>query len=46
MELIYQPRLAETRLADDQHELAFARPDAVPPAREQSQFLLAADKRR
>ena len=46
MELLDEPRLAEAGLADDQHELAFARASALPAARQQSQFLLAPDERR
>ena len=45
-ELVQEPRLAEPRFAHDEHELAFAGPDAVPSARQQSQFLLAANERR
>src|SRR5215472_9692484 len=41
MELLNEPRLAEPRLAHDQHDLAFAGPDAVPSPLQQSQFLLA-----
>ena len=33
MELLDEPRLAEAGLADDQHELAFARASALPAAR-------------
>ena len=33
-------------LADDQHELAFACPRALPAAREHAQFLLAPDEGR
>ena len=32
MELLDEPRLAEAGLADDQHELAFARASALPAA--------------
>ena len=46
MELLDEPRLAEARPADDQHELAFARKSALPAAREYGQLLLAADERR
>ena len=46
VELLDEPRLAEAGLADDQHELAFARAGALPAARQQAQFLLAADERR
>src|ERR1700722_13208187 len=46
MELLDEPRLAEAGLAYDQHELAFARASALPAARQQDQFPLAADKRR
>ena len=46
VELLDQPRLAEAGFADDQHELAFARPGALPAARKQAEFLLAADERR
>ena len=45
-ELIDEPRLAEARFADDQHDLAFAGPRAFPAARQQAQLLLAADERR
>ena len=46
VELLDQPRFAEAGFADDQHELAFARPRALPAAHEQAQFLLAANERR
>jgi hypothetical protein len=46
MELLDEPRLAESRFADDQHQLAFASLCAVPPARKRTELLLAADKRR
>ena len=46
MELFNEPRFAEPWFADDQHELAFARPNALPPAGEQAEFLIATDKRR
>ena len=46
MELLDEPRLAEAGLAYDQHELAFARASALPAAREQPEFFLAADERR
>ena len=46
MELLDKPRLAEARLADDQRELAFARPRALPAALKQAKLLLAADERR
>ena len=36
MELLDEPRLAEAGLADDQHELAFARAGALPAARSRS----------
>src|SRR5271157_3429667 len=44
VELLDETRLAEAGLAYDQHELAFACPSALPPACEQAQFLLAANK--
>ena len=40
-----EPRLADAGLADDQNELAFARPGALPTAHQQRQLLLAAGKR-
>ena len=46
VELLDQPRFAEPRFAHDQHELAFARPSALPATRQQAQFLLTADERR
>ena len=46
MEFLDEPRLTEPGLAHDHHELAFARPDALPSARQQSQFLLATNERR
>ena len=46
MELLEEPGLAKARFADDQRELAFARPGALPAARKQAEFLLATDKRR
>ena len=46
MELLDEPRLAEAGLADDQDELSFACPRALPAAREQRKFLLAANERR
>ena len=46
MKLLEQPRLAHARFADDQDELAFACPGALPSACEQAQFLLAPDERR
>src|SRR5215471_14530430 len=45
-ELLDQPRLADARLADDQHKLRFACARAFPTARQQAQFLLAADEGR
>jgi hypothetical protein len=44
MELFNEPRLAQPRVAHDQHKLAFARPGALPAARKQAQFLLAANE--
>src|SRR6516165_7084678 len=44
-ELLDEPRLADARLADDQHKLTFACASAFPTARQQTQFLLAADER-
>src|SRR5271157_2165300 len=46
MELLDETRLAKAGLAYDQHELALAYASALPAARQQDQFLLAADKRR
>jgi hypothetical protein len=46
MKLLDEPRLAQARFADDQHELAFARQGALPAALKQAKLLLAADKRR
>ncbi len=43
VELLQEPRLAETGLADDQRELPVARPRALPAAREKAQLLVAAD---
>ena len=45
-ELLDQPRFAEARLADDQRELPLAAARALPAAREQVEFLGAADQRR
>jgi hypothetical protein len=46
MELLDEPRLAEAGLADDQNQLSFASPRALPAARKHAQFLLAANERR
>ena len=46
MELLDETRLAEAGLADDQYELALACASALPAARQQGQFLLAADEGR
>jgi hypothetical protein len=46
MKLLDEPRLAQAWLADDQDELAFACPSALPSPCQQSQFLLARDERR
>ena len=43
-ELLDEPRLAETRLTDDQRELPVARPRALPAAHEMAQLLFAADE--
>ena len=44
--LLDQPRFAEARLADDQRELPLAAARALPAAREDVEFLGAADQRR
>ena len=41
MELFDEPRLAEPRFADNQHELAFASLCAVPAARKRAELLIA-----
>ena len=46
MELLNEPRLAEPRFADDQHELAFASLCALPAARQHAELLLAPDEGR
>ena len=46
VELLDEPRLAETRFANDLDELALARSGALPTPRKQAQFLFAADERR
>ena len=46
VKLLDQPRLAEARLADDQHELTLALARALPAPAEQIEFLLAPDERR
>ena len=46
MKLVQEPGLAQARFADDQHELAFARPGTLPTTSEQAQFFLAADEGR
>ena len=44
--LFDEPGLADARLADDQHELSFARADAVPAPGENDELLLAPDEGR
>ena len=46
VKLLDEPRLAEARLADDEDELPIACPRPLPAARQEVQFLLAADERR
>ena len=46
MELLNKTRFAEPWLAHDQHELAFAGTNALPPAGEQAEFFITTDKRR
>jgi hypothetical protein len=42
-ELFDEPRLAEPRFADNQHELAFASESTLPAAREHCHLLATAD---
>ena len=46
MELLEESGLTQPGFADEQHELAFARPGALPATSKQAEFLLATDKRR
>src|SRR5262249_35223035 len=46
MKLLDQTRLAQSRLADDQHQLAVALPRALPAPRQYGDFFLAPDERR
>ena len=46
MKLLDQPRLSETRLADDLDELALAGADAVPATEQRPNVLLAPDEGR
>ena len=44
VKLLHQPRLAQTRLADDQRQLALALAGAIPASGEKIKLLLAPDK--
>ena len=44
MKLLHQPGLAQTRLADDQRQLALALAGAIPAPGEKIKLLLAPDK--
>ena len=46
MKFLDQARLAQARLADDQHKLAVALPRPLPAAHQHSDFIVAADQRR
>src|SRR5262249_4163324 len=46
MKFFNQTRLAEARLADDQHELPVALPRPLPAPHQHRHFLLATDERR
>src|SRR6516164_8543652 len=46
MEFLNEPRLADPRLADDQHQLAVALPRALPAPRQHGDFLIATHQRR
>ena len=46
MKFLDQARLAQSRLADDQHQLAVALPRALPAPQQHRDFLLAPDERR
>jgi hypothetical protein len=46
MEFLDEPRLADPRLADDQHQLAIALPSPLPAPHQYSYFLIATHERR
>ena len=46
MEFLNEPRFADSRLADDQHQLALALPRPLPAPHQHGDFLVAANKRR
>ena len=46
MEFLDQARLAQPRLANDEHQLPIAAPSALPAPHEYRYFLIATDKRR
>jgi hypothetical protein len=45
MELLYEPRLADPRLADDEHQLAVALPRPLPAPHQHGDFLIATHQR-
>jgi hypothetical protein len=46
MEFLNEPRLADPRLADDQHQLAVALPRPLPAPHQHRDFLIATHQRR
>src|SRR5262249_25202234 len=46
MEFLYEPRLAQSRLADDQHQLAVALPRPLPAPPQHGDFLITTRQRR
>jgi hypothetical protein len=46
MEFLYEPRFADPRLADDEHQLAVALPRPLPAPHQYGDFLIATHQRR
>src|SRR6516164_9390385 len=46
MEFLNEPRLADPRLADDEHQLAVALPRSLPAPHQHGDFLVATHQRR
>jgi hypothetical protein len=46
LEFLNEPRLADPRLADDQHQLAVALPGPLPAPHQHGDFLIATHQRR
>jgi hypothetical protein len=44
MEFLNEPRLADPRLADDQHQLAIALPGSLPAPHQHRDFFLTPDQ--